>query len=200
MNNNNKQVINTFRKNIQRASNNKAERALDNGAKAAQKYGFDYGRQPKYLQVTIERAGRKGLVDLKPYFKSSPNVKYSKAGEWYMKVPIRRKKSSMSSNVYRQAKQIQMGISGSGTDFIRDLYNKESYSSAVPQLNRSTDNGNLTRIKTSSRASNYYAFRTVSAKTPMNMWILGRKNVSEDTMSKTMITNIKRIISRSLEE
>lgn len=200
VNDNNDQVLNDFRKRVQKAADNKAERSLDKGAKAAALYGFNYKRQPRYLQVAIKRASRQGLVDLKPYFKASPNVQFSKAGQWYMRVPIRRKKSSMSSNLYRQARQIQMDSSGRGTGFLEDLYNTESYSPAVSQLNRNTDDGNLTRIKTRKNSSVYYAFRTVSARSPMNSWILGRQNVAEGTMSKTLIKNIKRIISRSLKE
>lgn len=194
----NEEVLNDFRKRVQQATDNKAERALDNGAKQAQAYGFNYERQPKYLQVTIERAAKQGLVDLKPYFRASPSTQLSKQGNWYMRVPIRRKKSSMSSSLYRQVRQIQLGNSESATGFIHDLYNTESYSPAVSQLNRSTDDGNLTRIRTRKNSSVYYAFRTVSAKSPMNSWILGRQNVNEDDMSKTMITNIKRIISHGL--
>lgn len=188
---------------MQKAANTAAQNALVAGAKAAQQYGFDYDLQPKYLKVTIERASRKGLYDLKPAFKHSDKVKYTKAGDWYLIVPIRRTVRSMDpSSVYRQARQIQMDYNTStglttGTSFVDMLYGVGAQSSAVPELNRTTGGGNLTRVK-KGNSSQYFAFRTVSAKSPVNAWIVGRSQVNDEDMSKTMINNIKRIISRGL--
>lgn len=186
-------------KNIDLMADAQIQSALKRGQQVAIGYGATTKLMPKYLEVNLDRASRKGFLDLKPYFARSSKVKRSKDGGWYMTVPIRRKVSSMSNAVYQQAKHIQVNDTSQGTSYISMLYGQRMPSPAVSSLNvtLTTNSGNLTRIQHGNR-SNYVAFRTVSDKSVPSSWIVGRGNVNHDNMSDTMIKNIGRAIEWQL--
>lgn len=128
--------------------------------------------------VSLNSNTRVGFYDLKPAFQSSSSVKYDANGDWYVKVPIRRKKVSMSSSLYNRARQISMGTTETMSNLLKERPEMDSPFGQLPSnLDTMTGkqdlSGNLTRIPMANgRGSTYVAFRTVSAHSPSNSWII----------------------------
>jgi len=144
---------------------------------------------------------RMGFYDLKPAFASSTRVQHTKAGAWYMRVPIRRKVKSMSSSLYKQARQIEMGTTEKLENLLGEREELMSPFGQLPSnLNTLTGEqnrwGNLTRIKGPHKnGSTYIAFRTVSAKSPANSWIL-KYNMDTEELDDTE-KNFDKIINEA---
>lgn len=187
--------------NLERASDHYIERALDAGEEQAQAYGYDTSRRPRVLSVTVSKHNSK-IVDLKPAFQHGPKVRYTSAGNWYTIVPIKRSPKSLGNGLLEQAQKIQVDYRGMGTNFIKDLYSSSSNVdgsplSVIARANRT--GGNLTKvISNKTNTENYYAFRTVSAKSPINSWIVGINNARQDDRTNRYINNIRDVIIDSL--
>lgn len=128
--------------------------------------------------VSLNSNTRVGFYDLKPAFANSSSVKMGKNGNWYVRVPIRRKTKGMGSNLYNRARQISMGGTENMSNLLKERPEMDSPFGQLPSnLNTLTGaqdlSGNLTRVKSpSGNGSNYIAFRTVSANSPSNSWII----------------------------
>lgn len=134
---------------------------------------------------------RVGFYDMKPAFARSSKVNYSKAThEWYLRVPIRRKVKSMNSNLYKQAMGIGVGTTQKLENLLDEREETMSPFGQLPSnLNTLTGqqdlSGNLTRLNNpNGRGSTYIAFRTVSAHSPANSWIL-KYNTDTEELDKT---------------
>lgn len=132
-----------------------------------------------------------GFYDMKPAFQQSSKVKFSKAThEWYLRVPIRRKVKSMSSNLYKQARGIGVGTTQKLENLLNEREETMSPFGQLPSnLNTLTGqqdlSGNLTRLHNpNGRGSTYIAFRTVSANSPANSWIV-KYNTDTEELDKT---------------
>lgn len=159
-----------------------------------------YQVEPNYLSVTAHRVNNLGILDLKPYFESSPFVKTTKDGGWYLRVPIRRLTSGMSSQLYKEARQIELQSNQTmKTAWINSLYSGRQESS-IASLNYTPVSNNLTRLKNDAgRGTKYIAFRTVSDKSNPASWILNRGQATEDNMSKTLLKNLNRLVNYRLQ-
>ena len=132
-----------------------------------------------------------GFYDMKPAFQNSSKVKFSKAThEWYLRVPIRRKVKSMNSNLYKQARGIGVGTTQKLDNLLNEREETMSPFGQLPSnLNTLTGqqdlSGNLTRLKNpNGRGSTYIAFRTVSANSPANSWIV-KYNTDTEELDET---------------
>jgi len=152
-------------------------------------------RMPKYLEITEKQLEKKGVVDLKKAFASSPKRKIGKDGTWHLTIPIRIKTSNMSKKTYHDLRTLDLGNKSSKTiqtNYIQELAKKEiSHPALVPQPPHR--NTTKTRSRKSKRAS-YFIFRTVSAKSPANSWMLNRDRVNQDNFSKTTMLNVQRLM------
>lgn len=165
--------------------------AVDGGADGVQ-------AEPHYLSVTAHRAANHGLLDLKPYFETSKTVKTTKDGGWYVRVPIRRTISSMSNELYTEAKAIDISAGQPvTTQWVQSLYGNGTQQSDISLLNYAPKSNNLTRQK-QGNGSIYIAYRTVSNNSDPASWILNRAQATEDNMSKTLLTNLRRLIKYRL--
>src|SRR5690606_17089334 len=92
-------------------AHNKVQSVLDGAMKSIEKAkpdNVEIVRKPKYIKVTEDRMRKIGVIDLKPYFAKSPHRKQSKGGGWYLTVPIKRTKRSMSRRMYEQLRSIPL--------------------------------------------------------------------------------------------
>lgn len=150
-------------------------------------------QMPNYLKVTQERMDKMGVIDLKPFFQHSANVKQSKKGGWYVVVPIRRTKRSMSRRGYEQLRAIDVEPGTSRTVISDYLYDRRRVSDAT-MLNYEPKSKNITKTTGENGRSTYVAFRTVSSRSPANSWILNRDKVNEKDTSKTFVKNVDRVM------
>lgn len=166
---------------------------------SAQGSGLSTKRMPNYLILTEERMAKQGVVDLKQSFARSSKRKFDKKGNWYMIVPIRVKRRAISKRAYNELKNTPLASVGPFTTTATQyLYDKSpQYSPSVPILNYQPKSHNVSIVKQKwgdGFRRNYYAFRTVSAKSPANSWITNRQEVNDDNFSPTMIKNIERLV------
>jgi hypothetical protein len=150
-------------------------------------------QMPTYLRVTQERMDKIGVIDLKPFFERSGAVKQSKKGGWYVTVPIRRTKRSMSRRGYEQLRAIEVEPGTSRTVVSDYLYDRRRVSDAT-MLNYEPRSKNITKTTGENGRSTYVAFRTVSSRSPANSWILNRDRVNEKDTSKTFVKNVDRVM------
>jgi hypothetical protein len=173
--------------------------ALDVGMKAIQQFHptdeeVKVKRMPKYLQVTEKRLNKLGVIDLKPYFEASSHRKEKKDGSgWYVIVPIRRKKKSMSRRMYDQLRAFPVEPNTSRTVISDYLYDRRRVSGAT-ELNYEPKSNNITKQAGSNGRSLYIAYRTISDKSPASSWIVNRDKVNTDDSSKTFMRNVNRLM------
>lgn len=167
----------------------------------ARQFGLKPKTSPHYLEVTVTRMNKKGVVDLKPYFQASKYAKKKKGSNgWYMVIPMRQKTAGMSSAMYRQASAINIPTStNSATGVVQLMSTKISTSSSISSANYKPVSNNITRIR-QGKKSTYYAFRTVSDKTNPAAWILNRSKINDDNFSKTMIANMDRLFKQLVKK
>lgn len=181
-------------------SNAVKDEALSEAQAQALERGASAKRMPNYLQVTEKRAEKKGIINLKPYFARSPHKKYSKDGHWYMSIPIRKKTRNMSRKLYDNLRSKPMSPKSSKTVVTPYLYDRRQQSPSSGNLNYTPKSNNVTMKsnKDNTRRS-YTMFRTVSANSPANSWIINRNTANEDDMSKTLLKNIDRLMKWKLK-
>lgn len=150
-------------------------------------------RKPKYLALTEKRMEGLGVIDLKPFFAKSPNAIQKAGGGWYLRVPIRRTKRSMSKRMYKQLNAVDTAPGESRTVISDYLYDRRKESSA-DLLNYTPRSNNITKTTGANGKSSYVSFRTVSDKSPASSWILNRDRVSDDKTSKTFLKNINSLM------
>lgn len=153
-------------------------------------------RMPKYLQVTEKRMRNMGVIDLKPYFRKSPHAEQKDDGGWFMRVPIRRRKSSMSSRNYEELRQQDITPQTEKKVYSKYLFDRRQVSEAqnlnyVPRSNMITKRR---EVENQQKKHTYTAWRTVSDKSPANSWIVNRQKISESNSSKTMVKNVDRLM------
>nr|DAI05684.1 MAG TPA: hypothetical protein [Herelleviridae sp.] len=163
--------------------------------------GASVQRMPNYLIVTESRMAKSGVIDLKPFFAKSSKKKYNKKGEWYLYIPIKMKTRGMSRRLYDDLRSVPTGTKPITvkTDF---LYDRRKQSPSVSSINYKPKSTNVTILPNKwgdGKRNTYVAFRTVNANSPANSWIINRDKVSSDTMSKTMLANIDRLMKWKLK-
>lgn len=155
-------------------------------------------RMPNYLQVTESRMAKSGVIDLKPFFARSSKKKYNKKGDWYLYIPIPIKTRNMSRRMYDDIRGTFIPDSASQVTIKTDyLYDRRKTSPAVPRMNYKPKSTNVTVFPQkwgSGTRNTYVSFRTVTANSPANSWIINRNRVNEDDMSKSLIANIDRLM------
>ena len=186
-----------------KSSLNAFSQAIKNGLlEEAQDYassnGFSTKRMPTYLVVTEQRMAKKGVIDLKQSFSRSSRRKLDKKGNWYLIIPIAVKRRAISRRAYNDIKTtptMENAFTNTATDYLYDKAPKFSTEGPIVNATPKTFNVAVKRQKwgTSFRR-NYIAFRTVSAKSPVNSWIINRQKVNSDEFSPTMIKNIERLM------
>jgi hypothetical protein len=172
---------------------NKTLNSAMKAIKQAQPDKMTAERKPKSITLTEKRMEGLGVIDLKPFFAKSPNAVRKPDGGWYMRVPIRRTKRSMSSRMYKQLNAVNTAPGESRTVISDYLYDRRSESSA-DLLNYTPRSNNITKITGANGKSSYVSFRTVSDKSPASSWILNRDRVNEEDTSKTFIKNVDRLM------
>lgn len=150
-------------------------------------------QMPNYIRVTQERMDKMGVIDLKPYFEKSADVKQSKKGGWYAVIPIRRTKRSMSRRGYEQLRAVDMEPGTSSRVISSYLYDRRRASDAT-MLNYEPRSNTITKTMGDNGRSTYVAFRTVSSKSPANSWIINRDKVNENDTSKTFVKNVDQVM------
>lgn len=130
------------------------------------------------------------LYDMKPAFEHSNKVQYTKEGSWYLVVPIARQTSSMNSQLQENVARAFSGALNFSTQYIDSLVTQRSQI-GLPTL--SQQSGNLTKMKDNIGRTNYMAFRTVSAKSPIDSWIIGRNQIN-DQKTDAIINSIEDVI------
>lgn len=142
--------------------------AISLGAKQADIKG------DRYLDVTFsKRDSTGGVIDLKEAFSRGSSARPKKDGGWYTIVPLSYKTSNMSNSLYQEAKE--MSSTESTTSYIDYLYGGNSLSDDSLSefgITTQTHGGNLTRTPQGAVRGTYYAFRTVSDKSPADSWLL----------------------------
>ena len=179
------------KKSMQNLGDNLSQDIINRAAQYASQFGVTK-TSPHYLQVTVKRMNKKGVIDLKPYFESSASAKHGKNG-WYLIVPIRRKVKGMSSGMYAQASAIDIPQGNiSGTNWVDLLYENRSSTASISAANYTPKSNNLSRVR-NGKKSTYVAFRTVSAKSSPSSWILNRDRINDENFSRTMLKNMDRV-------
>ncbi|AFJ76018.1 hypothetical protein AG2_082 [Listeria phage vB_LmoM_AG20] len=155
---------------------------------------------PKYLEVTEKRMEKNGVIDLKPYFAKSNKKKWNQEGNWYLVIPIRLKTRDMSRKLYDDLRKQSSPPVGSSTTIVSDfLYDRRRTSPSVPSINYNPKSNNVTKKRISNSRTTYTVYRTVTAKSPANSWIVNRDRVNEEDMSKTMLDRIDRLMKWKLK-
>lgn len=159
-------------------------------------------RMPQYLQVTQSRMAKKGTIDLKPFFARSSKKKFNKQGQWYLTIPIRKKTRDMPRRSYDKLRNMPQSNKPVtvNLDYLYDR--RKSSSPSVSKMNYKPKSNNITVIPEQhgeGTRNTYVAFRTVSANSPANSWIINRSNVNQDDMSKTLLENINRLMKYKLK-
>lgn len=186
-----KQMLDEFNKITNRDTHSIAQAVLYTAKQA----GYDATTAGQTITIGgVQSNPSLGFVDLKPAFRNSSNVRYSKsAHDWYMIVPIRRKVKSMSSSLYKRARQIEVNSTAYLDNLLEERQPAFSPYGTIPtNYNNGKQNlgGNLTRIANKNgNGSSYVAFRTVSAKSPMNSWIV-RYNLNTDEKDMKTLSDI----------
>lgn len=141
-------------------------------------------RMPKYLQVTEKRMAKRGIIDMKPYFRNSSKAKTKKNGGWYLIIPIKMKTSKMSKSLYNQLNSVKP--TGTYTNTLVS-YLDATKKSSIPHFNPPSRNkSTITKVtKPGASKSTYVKFRTVSDKSPAGSWIINRGKINREEFSKT---------------
>lgn len=181
------------------------------GAEMASEEGADVKVMPNYLVITQKRMESHGVIDLKPYFARSMNRQYTKGkkGEnpyWFMVIPIKRTRRSFTTQNYEKLREMTTDLEAGEekTVELKGLMDRVQNMSPVSgnHINPRKQSKNITAVARqwgSGTRNTYYAYRTVSEKSPANSWIINRKNVNEDDMSQTLIQNIDRLFKWRLK-
>lgn len=177
------------------------DEVLSDAQDVALRNGSSVQRMPSYLIVTESRMAKNGVIDLKPFFARSNKKKYNKKGEWYLYIPISMKTRNMSRRLYDELRAVPVGTKPV-TVKMDYLYDRRKQSPSVSSINYRPKSTNVTVIPQSwgkGTRNTYVAFRTVNANSPANSWIINRRNVNDDDMSKTMLRNIDRLMKWKLK-
>lgn len=142
-------------------------------------------------------------VDLKPYFRRSPNAKKNANGGWSLVVPIRRysthsKKASYTQKMSRKLYDDVREKAGGETNrtIVSDYLYDRNQVSPIAELNYTPRSNNLyVQPNPTGRGNIYTAFRVVSDKSPANSWIINRGKAKEENLS-TRIRKIIRAVKR----
>lgn len=142
--------------------------------------------------------------DLKPYFRKSPKAKRTKAGGWYLVVPIQRKvsqlRSAYSRSVWDQISHMGYGQTASNMGNLKRVQKSLGTSQwGVNQgLKYQWKSTNITRVPwgASGKRAHYVQFRTVSNKSAPNSWIVGRRNFTTRTVPNMYAEQISQIIKQ----
>lgn len=148
-------------------------------------------RMPNYLVITEKKLEEKGVIDLKKAFSHSTKKKSSKAGGWYLTIPIRLKTSNMSKKTYRDLRGLDVKAPGQKTVLSEYLYELNKKEITHPALQPKPPSKNVTKVrKKGSKNASYFIFRTVSNKSPANSWMLNRDKVNSNNFSNTNLKNV----------
>jgi len=189
----NDMAVKSAMKNVGEGLINKTLNSTMKAIKQAQPEKVTAQRKPKYITITEKRMENLGVIDLKPFFAKSPNATQKADGGWFLRVPIRRTKRSMSRRMYNQLNSIRVAPGESRTVISDYLYDRRQQSGSS-LLNYEPRSNNITKTTGANGKSTYVSFRTVSDKSAPNSWIINRDKVNEDDTSKTFIKNVNKLM------
>ena len=198
---------------------------LGSTAKDLKEAGFDVKQiNSKSMEVTIRHMAKKGIFDMKPFFKRSPKAMRKKDGTgWYMVVPIKLQRRGMRNNfdggdrTYMAMKErfdkLEMGSFERKTIPIDEILNGVSGGGSLTQfgqsdissaLNYTPQSDNVTGINSKSgKRTSYFAFRTVSSKSKPQSWVMGRRNndrVNSTNISKALDDGIRVLMNKRMKQ
>lgn len=198
---------------------------LGSTSSSLKKAGFNVRQiNSNRMEVTIRQMAKKGIYDMKPFFKESPKAKRKKDGTgWYLVVPIRLQRRKMrgvfdsSDRTYNAMKErfdeIDLEPLESKTLNISELLNGVSSGRGLQDLGKSDisssldyspKSGNVTASKSKSGArTTYTAYRTVSSKSMPQSWVMGRRNndqVNSDNISKALNDGIRTLMNKRMKQ
>ncbi len=180
-------------KDIQITSEKLTEKMIDAAFLAASEVADSVGIKHKQSGHTFSiyvPVNNNPMYDMKPAFEHSSKVQYTKEGSWYLIVPIARQTSSMSSQLQKNVEKAFSGALNFSTQYIDSLVSQRSQI-GLPVITKQS--GNLTKMKDNLGRTNYMAFRTVSAKSPIDSWIIGRNQLN-DQKTDAIIDSIEDVI------
>lgn len=183
-------------------------KVVEDAAQAVANAGGKVNRvTSKRMEATIKTMTNRGLIDLKPFFKQSSHVKYTKDGNWYMVVPIALKRRTLrrqygNDNTYNRIKDAfsSLSPSTSATLNIQDVFSGNT-PNTLPSLVPPQRSNNVTAFKSQTgKRTSYFAFRTVSSKSAPQSWVLNRENLNEDNTSESLQNGIRVLIEKRIKQ
>lgn len=204
--NDKKDAIDRARKDIRRQMASDTARAIGEATRDVE--GVGVKQQDNKVAVTVEEESSSGptdVIDLKQYFKQSPNRKETIGGGWHMVVPIRRytgrseevreKASGMTSRLYKDL--LTTPASEGYTNILSDyLYDNRRSTGPIPELNYEPKSKNITRMPKKGRGHSYVSFRTVSDKSHPASWVLNRDKTEPNQRTPEVIRIIEEVKRR----
>lgn len=172
-----------------------------------QEDGVDVSTRGDSQVVVSQDDSEDGPLDLKPFFKQSPNVRKTNKGGWYLIVPIRRytyrnaesakTASGMSKRMYNELRSAP-----TNTTLVSDYLYENRQVSPIPELNYEPKSNTITKLPNPVRRSSsvYIAFRTVSNTSAPNSWIINREKATEDNLSPQIREIIEEVKKRNMRQ
>lgn len=163
----------------------------------------------KVMQENTPQEDR--LIDMKRWFAMSDKRKHRKDGTgWYVRVPLRIKatqgRKAYGRGVWdRQVASAPFGATAQIRD--PDIKNRvqqtlgQKQQGAIFSLKYRWKSANVTREQWgNSKRGQYFAYRTVSDKSPMSSWLIHRKSFSESTEGQELQPYISQILKAQMAE
>ncbi len=164
-----------------------------------------------YRIIQEQGTQKTGFYDLKTAFARSPKTKQSKAGGWYLKIPISQKavtfRSAYGRKLWDTISHTQFGsTSGQQANlarFQKILMNSNMNSTPIAYQWKST---NVTRVPfgSSQKRGSYISFRTVSNRSNSNSWLLNRNSINQaiqnNTDNEQQANQVAQIVSSAIEK
>lgn len=158
------------------------------------------------MTYAIKRLAKRGVIDLKPFFKNSKHARKTKGGGWFLVVPIQ-----------QSTRKIVQRLGRKTYDNIRDAFGDSLVQSVsveglfdIKNARQNTLQGldyrptSTTVSRNSTRQSNgkvtgsYIMFRTVSSKSAPSSWVLNKNNVNEDNTSQRLQNDVQALINKRM--
>lgn len=164
-----------------------------------------------YRIIQEQGTQKTGFYDLKTAFARSPKAKQTKAGGWYLKIPISQKavtfRSAYGRKLWDTISHTEFGTTSGQqaniTRFQKILMNSDMNSTPIAYQWKST---NVTRLpfgKSQTRGS-YISFRTVSDKSNSNSWLIHRNAMNQaiqnNTDNEQQANEVAQIVSSAIDK
>jgi len=158
-------------------------------------------------RILTDTAASNGVkfVDMKEVFSRSPKAKRKKDGGWYLVVPIQdgtpALRSAYGRSVWDRISHTEFGTTSSFSDIGR-VQEKLGYNpnESINELQYKWKSANITRFQKgqSGKRASYISFRTVSDKSDPNSWIVGRKDVSQNSNTKVIAPYLSMVLKERI--